>query len=230
VAQANPISEPLRLRSAAAQAQAGERPANYYSSSRADLASLVPSTAWRVLEVGCGTGQLGRLLRQRGHHVSGIELMSQAAEEAADHLDDVVCGDVETIELPWPDASLDAILCGDVLEHLADPWRTLRRLSALLVPGGLVIASIPNVQNYRVIRGLLRGRWDYRERGLLDFGHLRFFTWGSIAQLFEQADLEIMQAHAGWNRTALRRFLCWLSGGAAERFLARYYLVVGKRS
>ena len=155
--------------------------------------------------------------------------MSQAAKEAADHLDDVVCGDVETIELPWPDASFDAILCGDVLEHLADPWRTLRRLSALLVPGGLVIASIPNVQNYRMIRGLLRGRWDYRERGLLDFGHLRFFTWRSIVHLFGQADLDIIQAQAGWNRTALRRLLCWLSGGAAERFLARYYLVVGKR-
>jgi SAM-dependent methyltransferase len=229
VAQANSVSEPLRLGSAAAQAQAGERPANYYSSSRADLVSVVPLCARRVLDVGCGTGQLGRVLRQRGHHVSGIELMPAAAEEAADHLDEVVCGDIETIELPWPDASFDAILCGDVLEHLADPWRTLRRLSALLISGGLVIASIPNVQNYRVIRGLLRGRWDYRERGLLDFGHLRFFTWRTIVQLFGQADLEIVQAQAGWNRTALRQLFCCLSGGVAERFLARYYLVVGQR-
>jgi SAM-dependent methyltransferase len=154
--------------------------------------------------------------------------MPAVAEEAAVHLDQVVCGDIETMELSWDDASFDVVICGDVLEHLADPWRALRRLSALLAPDGVVIASIPNIQNYRVIRGLLRGRWDYRERGLLDFGHLRFFTWRSIVQLFDQAGLEIIEARAGWNRTLLRRLVCWLGGRNAERFLTRYYLVVGK--
>lgn len=221
--------EPTAVTGAAARVQAGERPDNYYSSTRSDLAALVPAEARRILEVGCGAGQLGGLLRQRGHHVSGIELIPAAADEASRRLDDVVCGDIETIELPWAEASFDAILCGDVLEHLADPWRTVRRLSALLVSGGLLIASIPNVQNYRVIRGLIRGRWHYRERGLLDFGHLRFFTWQSIVELFGQADLQIIQSRTGWNRTLLRRLLCWLSAGGAERFLARYYLVVGRR-
>jgi len=225
----NRIAEQTASTGVAARVQAGDRPDNYYSSTRSDIAALVPAEARRILEVGCGAGHLGGLLRQRGHHVSGIELIPVAAEEASRRLDDVVCGDIETLELPWAEASFDAILCGDVLEHLADPWQTVRRLSALLVSGGLLIASIPNVQNYRVIRGLIRGRWDYRERGILDFGHLRFFTWKSIDEMFRQADLSIVDSHAGWNRTLWRRMLCWLSLGHAERLLARHYLVVGQR-
>src|SRR5262249_45374181 len=219
VLHTNRIAEHLPS-TAAARVQAGDRPDNYYSSPRTDIADLVPAEARRILEVGCGAGQLGGLLHQRGHYVSGIELMPAAAQEASERLDDVVCGDIESMDLPWADASFDVVLCGDVLEHLADPWRTVRRLAALLVSGGLLIASVPNVQNYRVIRGLIRGRWDYRERGLLDFGHLRFFTWRSIEGLFDQADLRIVQSRAGWNRTLLRRLLCRLSAGAAERFLA----------
>jgi SAM-dependent methyltransferase len=215
--------------SIAVRTQAANRRANYYGNPRPEIAALVPASAERVLDVGCGKGQLGGLLRQRGRYVCGIELIPAIAVEAALHLDEVITGDVETVQLPWAAASFDVVICGDVLEHLIDPWQVTRHLARLLVPGGRLIASIPNVQNYRVIRSLIRGRWDYRERGILDHGHLRFFTLRTIEKLFEQAGLEVVSCQARWSPTVLRRILCWATRGWIERFLARGYLVEGEK-
>src|SRR5688572_21810834 len=109
-----------------ARAQAGGRPPGYYDQSRPDVAALVPPGCRRVLEVGCGAGRLGEALRRRGHHVTGIELVPAAAEEARRRLDRVVTADVEAGGLPFPPGSFDAVVFADVLEHLVDPWRVLR--------------------------------------------------------------------------------------------------------
>src|SRR5579871_727887 len=180
----------------AVQVQGTNRPANYYDSRRSDLASLVPTEADRVLDVGCGAGRFGEELRRQGHEVTGIELIPAIADEAASRLDSVVCADIETDELPWPAKSFDAIIAADVLEHLADPWSVVRRLARLLVPGGCFIASVPNIQNWRIIRALIRGRWRYRERGILDHGHLRFFTREGILDLFARANLDVIRCDA----------------------------------
>ncbi len=158
----------------------------------------MPPRCRRVLEIGCGAGELGRLLKERGCFVAGVELVPEAAEEARRHLDQVVTTDVETDHLPFPLGSFDAVIFADVLEHLIDPWRVLREAVGLLAPGGCMIASVPNVQNADVIWRLIRGRWDYRERGILDRGHLRFFTLGGVRDLFEQAGLD-----AGTRRLSL---------------------------
>jgi len=215
--------------STATQLQGRDRAAHYYGSARPEVAALVPIAARRVLDIGCGAGALGRLLQTRGHTVAGVELIPAVAAEARLHLAEVVCADVEADELPWPAAAFDAIICADVLEHLTDPWRVLRQLAPLLTPGGQLIASVPNVQNLRIIRDLLRGRWRYRERGILDHGHLRFFTWESLVELFAAADLAVIAKHANYRRTPLRRCLCALSAGQAEPFFARSYLAVGVR-
>ncbi len=213
----------------AVQVQGTNRPANYYDSRRSDLASLVPTEADRVLDVGCGAGRFGEELRRQGHEVTGIELIPAIADEAASRLDSVVCADIETDELPWPAKSFDAIIAADVLEHLADPWSVVRRLARLLVPGGCFIASVPNIQNWRIIRALIRGRWRYRERGILDHGHLRFFTREGILDLFARANLDVIRCDAVFRRTFFRQALCALSLGGCEPFLARSYHVVGRK-
>jgi SAM-dependent methyltransferase len=216
-------------RRSGAAAQPGQRPANYYIQSRPEVAELVPADCWRVLDVGCAEGQLGRLLRARAHHVTGIELIPEAAECARRWLDQVVTADVEADDFPFPDAAFDAIIFADVLEHLIDPWRILREAARLLAPGGRVIASIPNLQNLDVLRRLARGRWEYRSRGITDFGHLRFFTLRTIRQLFAQAELSVIHVGHRYRPSWLRRLACWLTAGKARAFLAREYLVVGVR-
>jgi SAM-dependent methyltransferase len=218
----------LTLPSGAA-AQRGERSASYYNQARPEVAELVPTSCRRVLEVGCGEGALGRLLRGRGHHVTGIELIPEAAEQARSGLHRVINADVERDGFPFPPASFDAIVFADVLEHLVDPWRVLREAVEVLTDKGVVVASIPNVQNLDVLRRLLMGRWDYRERGILDFGHLRFFTLATIRALFAQANLAVEHIGHRYRRAWWRELLCLLSGGRARAFWTRQYLIVARK-
>jgi SAM-dependent methyltransferase len=217
-----------RVHSGAA-VQAGGRPAGYYDAARPDVAALVPPDCRRVLEVGCARGGLGRLLKERGHHVTGIELIPEAADAARGWLDQVHTGDVEIDGFPFPPCSFDAILFADVLEHLVDPWRVLREAADVLAPGGVVVTSIPNLQHQDVLWRLIRGRWEYRERGITDFGHLRFFTIQTIRGLFAQAGLAIEHVGHLYRRSAWRWFLCLLTAGRARAFLTRQYLVVGRK-
>lgn len=210
--------------------QTGNRPSGYYDQARPDLASLVPPSCVRVLDIGCGTGQLGRLLGERGHHVTGVELSPEACAVAALHLEKVLCADLEAGPLPLAPASFDALVLADILEHLVDPWRIFADLALLLQPHGLVVLSVPNVQNLDVVWRLLRGRWDYRERGIQDIGHLRFFTLDGIRKLLEGAGFSIARVGHRYRRTLLRKLACGLTFGAAQAFLTRQYLVVARRA
>jgi SAM-dependent methyltransferase len=212
-----------------ARVQVGDRPGFYYEQARPEVAALVPPECRRVLEVGCAGGELGRLLQARGHRVTGIELVPEVAERARRWLDLVVTADVETEGFPFPPASFDAIVFADVLEHLIDPWRVLREAVGMLADGGVVVASIPNLQNIDVLRRLLRGRWEYRERGITDFGHLRFFTLHTIRHLFAQAGLTLEHVGHRYRRSWWRELLCLLSAGHARAFWTRQYLVVGRK-
>jgi O-antigen biosynthesis protein len=212
-----------------AAVQAGNRPSSYYIQARPEVAALVPPHCRRVLDVGCGSGHLGQLLKERGHHVTGIELVPEAADEARHCLDSVVTADVET-GLPFAAGSFDAVIFADLLEHLVDPWRMLREAAALLSPDGVVVASVPNVQNLDVLRRLVRGRWDYRERGILDRGHLRFFTLETIRDLFSQADLSLTHIGHRYRRSLFRETMCFLTAGRARGYFTRQYLLVGKRT
>src|SRR5581483_5382636 len=205
------------------------RPDDYYNQARREVAELVPSRCRRVLEVGCGSGELGRLLSSRGRSVTGIELVPEMAERARRWLDCVVTADVELDGFPFPPASFDAIIFADVLEHLVDPWRVLREAVETLTEDGVIVASIPNVQNVDVLRRLFFGRWDYRERGILDFGHLRFFTLQSIRSLFAQADLTVVHVGYRYRRSWWRELLCLLTAGWARGLWTRQYLILGRR-
>lgn len=168
---------------------------DYHLQPRPDLQPLVPARARRVLDVGCGKGEFGARLKARGGvSVWGIELDPQAAAVARTRLDRVVVGDVETISLAV-DAPFDCIICGDVLEHLRDPWQTVRRLADWLAEGGVFIASLPNVQHWAIVEELARGRWEYLPEGILCLTHLRFFTRRSAVALLTQAGLGVSAVH-----------------------------------
>ena len=169
--------------------------AGYYSNVNPELLAAIPLHSTKILELGAGTGAFGAAFKRRNPQARwiGVELMSEAASLAADTLDEVYIADVEnhTHELPWNawQQSMDAIVLGDVLEHLKDPWSILSRLTTCLAPDGVVVACIPNVGHWTIIDGLLRGEFSYRDQGLLDRTHLRFFTASSMVQLFTDAGL-----------------------------------------
>jgi 2-polyprenyl-3-methyl-5-hydroxy-6-metoxy-1,4-benzoquinol methylase len=145
----------------------------------------------RVLDVGCATGYLAQALVERGCTVSGLDFDVEAAEEARPHLERLVIGDLETMDLPeaFGDDRFDVIVFGDVLEHLKDPLPVLRSARRLLAVGGSVVASIPNIAHGSVRLALLAGRFDYQPLGLLDSTHIRFFTRSSVEDLFREAGM-----------------------------------------
>ena len=153
----------------------------------------------RVLDVGCATGYLAAELTRRGCRVTGVEADPLAAKRARAHCDALVIGDIEDAACRGELAALaegapfDVVLCGDVLEHLRDPWSALAAVSALAAPGGTVVLSVPNVAHWTARRALAGGRFPYAEHGLFDRTHLRFFTRASARDLAVRAGLRVVQ-------------------------------------
>ena len=88
----------------------------------------------------------------------------------------------------------DCIVCNDVLEHLVDPWDTLKRLHPLIAPGGVMVASLPNMRFMPVLKDfVLKGEWRYVDQGVMDRTHLRFFTRKSMRALFEESGYQLTQ-------------------------------------
>jgi 2-polyprenyl-3-methyl-5-hydroxy-6-metoxy-1,4-benzoquinol methylase len=144
-----------------------------------------------VLEIGTATGYLSSEMVARGCAVTGIEQDPQMAELARPHCRELIVGDIETMELTSL-GQFDAIIFGDVLEHLRDPRGVLEKMSGLLKPGGKILISLPNVANIWVRLNLLFGRFNYSRVGILDESHLRFFTLKTAKQLATDSGLDVV--------------------------------------
>jgi 2-polyprenyl-3-methyl-5-hydroxy-6-metoxy-1,4-benzoquinol methylase len=150
----------------------------------------------RVLEMGCSTGYISRLLAERKCDVTGVEIDPAAAEKARAHCREVVVLDVNSPL--WVESigerTFDVVLFADVLEHLVDPWRTLREVAGLLDRGTVVI-SLPNVVHFLTRTKIALGQFDYTPTGILDHTHLRFFTIKTARALIESSGYRVTRFH-----------------------------------
>jgi len=166
-----------------------------YIGHRDDILNLIPQSAKKVLDVGCSIGALGKQLKQRSNvEVIGIEINKEMASIAKYNLDKVIIADVEDLNLNdyFPSEYFDCVIFADVLEHLKEPWIVVKNIIGILGQKGLVIACIPNVRHYTTIIDLIfKGNWPYRERGIHDRTHLRFFTLRNIKEMFDNSVLKI---------------------------------------
>lgn len=207
-----------------------------YVGKRSDVEELVPDGVRSVLDVGCSVGALGASIKARtGARVCGIEMSPDMAAQAEKVLDRVYVGDATaTIDGPALDGqAFDVIIFADVLEHLVDPWLTLSRAARLLSPAGRVIASIPNIRHMSTLYNLaVRGYWPYRERGIHDKTHLRFFTRRNVLELFRSADLAVESIGAKYRLVEsphrINRYAKYLALPGLRGFLAFQYLVTAR--
>ena len=168
--------------------------ASYFDHVRPEILVLIPRWARSVLDIGCGAGRLGEALKARQPaRVVGIEFDPRAVRRAQERLDEVLVGDVEQLEPGFAPGSFDAVVCGDILEHLHEPERLLRRIRAWLAPQGRFVASVPNVRHHSVVRALLEGNWTYEAAGLLDRDHIRFFTRRELEKLLWRAGFDVRE-------------------------------------
>lgn len=168
---------------------------SYFNFPRPEVVNMIPSNVKRVLEIGCGMGAMALELKDREHcEVVGVEIDTDVARFARYNVDEIYSEDIETFDV----ASLgkfDCIVCADVLEHLRDPWKAVEKLASVLECGGFMVISIPNVANIEVIQSLMQGDFTYKNAGILDKTHLRFFTRKTLPTLFpEGVELKDIQS------------------------------------
>ena len=163
-----------------------------HSSHSVILSRLGEGRGRKALDVGAADGFLAERLTAQGWTVTALERDPELAARARGRCKEVVVADLESAP-PLRHGPFDAIVYGDVLEHLSDPGAVLRALDQTLAPGGTVIVSVPNVAHLWVRLSLLAGRFDYADRGILDRTHLRFFTRRTLRELLRAAGLTVVE-------------------------------------
>lgn len=162
---------------------------SYFSGARLDYIEKMPdSEAARILEIGCGNGATGAeaIARNKCGKYIGVEVFEPIAAQAAKVLNDVHVGNIEIMDLPYPEKYFDILILSEVLEHLVKPNDVIARISKLLKPGALVFASSPNIAHWRVIFELVKGRFEYQGQGIMDESHVHWFTPFSFEALFNR--------------------------------------------
>ena len=185
----------------------------YYGWERPEVVALVPASAKYVIDVGCASGALGAALKRGrpGVEVRGIEPFPEAAARAKKALDDVAIAPAEApLPASWPRP--DCVVFADVLEHLVDPAAVLKRYREVLAPGGSIVVSLPNVAHREPTFGLALGAWEYKDAGILNRTHLRFYTRKTALELLAGAGFEVVEIRRAIN----------LPPGRARKAMARW--------
>jgi 2-polyprenyl-3-methyl-5-hydroxy-6-metoxy-1,4-benzoquinol methylase len=171
------------------------------------MLKYIPDGTKTILEFGCGFGGFSSLVKEKlGTESWAVEIEKNAAKEAEKKLDKVINADAFEALNQIPEDYFDCIILFDILEHLIDPYNLLCALKSKLTKNGVIVASIPNIRYYRnFIDFVIHGNWDYKEHGILDKTHLRFFTYKSIIKTFKHLDFEILELK-GIHPTSSRTF------------------------
>jgi len=206
---------------------ASRKPATYFAQERPELVAQLPVELGRVLDVGCGSGGVGRAIRPHAVRLVGVELDEEAAAAARATYDDVLVGDV-VARLPELDEQFDTILAYDVLEHLPDPLAALRTLRTLAAPNALLHVSVPNARHFSLLRDLVfRGTFGYTEWGHRDSTHLRWLTRRDLVDLLEAAGWSVERtAHAELSPAG--RFAERVTRGLSADFLVHQWSALAR--
>lgn len=164
-----------------------------YRQQRTEMLAFLPAHYRRVLEIGCDEGDFAAHLQGE---VWGIEPDPMTATVAAGRLHRVLTGTFEATCASLPARYFDVVVCNDVIEHMQDHDRFLREVRRYMAEGGVLIGSVPNMRHYRTLFELLVLRdWDYRDTGVLDRTHLRWFTARSLRRSLARAGFRVERFH-----------------------------------
>jgi len=186
-----------------------------------------------ILDVGCGQGILGKWLKERVDGrvtIHGIDISPRSVEIARGVLDRAEMVDItraEELAGILQSGKYDFIILSEVLEHLFWPEHVLKAIDEFGVPGVKVIVTVPNVLFWKNRLKILRGKFEYKRRGLMDRGHIHFFTWKSFRKMAEECGFAIKETAHHVPTLVLRPIARLSPGLAAFQFIVRLERVSG---
>jgi SAM-dependent methyltransferase len=165
----------------------------YYKSNREEMLSFIPPNPTRLIDVGCGEGFFGEAVKTRypGCETWGVEPVAAAAKMAATRNDRVINASLDCVDA-LPGAYFDVVTMKDVLEHVPWPEPALASARRILKPDGKLVLSLPNVQFLLNVLDLVKHNdWEYKDCGILDRTHFRFYTTKSATRLLERNGFQV---------------------------------------
>jgi 2-polyprenyl-3-methyl-5-hydroxy-6-metoxy-1,4-benzoquinol methylase len=197
----------------------------------------MPKGASSILDIGGGNGDYSVAAKAvtGASRVTVVDISADAISNLNDEVDFAEVCDVERPGLieafvNSQPTKFDLILCLDVLEHLVDPWRLIWRLHSIMPDGGYLLASIPNVQNYRIVLRSAMGGWKYRSTGLFDRTHLRYFSRRSALALMTGTGLNLIAVGRAFGPRPVDRRLHLLSFGLLAPWVTMQNLVLVRKT
>ncbi|GAB3925914.1 class I SAM-dependent methyltransferase [Mucilaginibacter myungsuensis] len=194
-----------------------------YQAFNVEVFNKVPSTATKTLDIGCGTGEMGKALKAKypQMQIDGVTYSEDERSIAAAHLGHIIVADLNR-SLPMLSGRYDCMIFSHILEHTLDPSNVLKHFSKNLIPGGTIIVALPNVLQFKQRFSFLRGNFKYSEiGGLMDVTHFRFFDWLSAQEMISKAGLNITSkaSYGNFPFLSLRKIAPGLCAKADQQFL-----------
>lgn len=207
---------------------------NKYDSYNSEIADLVPSGS-KVLDVGCNTGKLAQALKRKNCEVTGIDLDDKLLRIARKHCSKTIRADIEDrarLKASLKRTKFDAIILGDVVEHLKRPDEMLVALKPYLKDNGVITCSTPNSAFIWMRVRFLLGNFNYtKSGGLMDVDHLRFFSFATARELFESCGYEVILIKpSSHGITNWKFFFLKLLAKIIPSLFAIHILIVAKKS
>ncbi len=165
----------------------------YYTNTRTDMLEFLPLKIEKSIEFGCSEGLFSKKVKEKfGAECWGVDQDCSSVEIAKQNLDRVLLGDALSILEELPDKYFDCLICNDFLEHLAYPELFILKIQRAMKNGAYLVASLPNVRSWsNVLQFLIYKDWNYKDSGILDNTHLRFFTMKSLKRFLMANNMTI---------------------------------------
>lgn len=175
---------------------------DYFNLDRPEVFSMISSNPLSIMEFGCGFGQLGKKIKTSWNcNLVGIELNPDAKFYLEGIYDSFFIDDIENFEIEKLNQTFDCFIYADILEHLRNPEQILLNHLNYLNTNGQVIISIPNIRNVKIIYDLLfKGEWSYKDSGILDKTHYKFFTRKSLLAMLQNVGLKVEKISSNKDR------------------------------
>lgn len=171
---------------------------NYSSGDRNEMLRFITNNPKKSLEVGCREAKHSKLLKEKlkiqetwGIEPEKNDIMIVEAKKNLDYfINDFLTADTKGL----PKKYFDLVIFNDVLEHMYDPWEVLIMTKELLTKDGIVVISLPNVRHRSVLFNLIfKDNFEYKDQGILDVSHIRFFTEKTMKKLVYDCGYEILK-------------------------------------